>query len=87
MNQKSMKSITIHQLDNTLASLIQQEANRTETSLNKTIKRLLEKALGISQEKKKSDFSEFCGVWTDEEYKEIEKNLEDFERIDPEDWK
>ena len=83
-----MKSITIHQLDNTLASLIKQESNRTGLSLNKTIKKLLEKALGISHEKKKADFSEFSGVWTKEEADHFDKTIEDyFERIDPEDWK
>jgi len=82
-----MKSITIHQLDDTLASRIQDEADRTGLSLNKTVKQLLAEALGISRKKKKNDFSKFAGTWTEEEYREFEKNTEDFERIDPEEWK
>lgn len=84
-----MKSITIHRLDNSLATLIQQEADRTGLSLNKTIKLVLSKAFGLqtTTTTKKADFSKFSGVWTEEEYREFEKNTEDFERIDPEDWK
>lgn len=84
-----MKSITIHQLDDTLASRIQEEANKTGHSINKTVKRLLAESLGITiKPKKKNDFSEFYGVWSDKEAKEFNKIIEDsFERIDPEDWK
>lgn len=37
---------------------------------------------------KKSDFSEFLGVWTEEEADEFDAIIEDaFEQINPEDWK
>lgn len=84
-----MKSITIHQLDNTLAARIQERADKNGLSLNKTIKNLLAEALGINQnvKKKKNDFSEFYGVWSEKDLKEFEKNTADFERIYHEDWK
>lgn len=85
MNHK--KSITIHNLDETLAQMIEQRAKEEGNSLNKTIKELLRKSLGISKNQKRADFSEFCGLWSDEEFKEFEENTKIFERIDPEDWK
>lgn len=43
-----MKSITIHGLDEPLWAMLKSVADAEGTSLNKTIKRLLEKALGIT---------------------------------------
>lgn len=82
-----MKSITIHDLDDTLARLVQEKADQDETSLNKVIKRLLQQSLGISKQQKKHDFSEFSGVWTQEEFEEFEHSVKDFEKIDSQDWK
>lgn len=82
-----MSSITIHNLDSGLDALIHREAESWGLSLNKTIKRLLEKSLGINHKlRPKSDFSEFFGVWTKKEADEFDKAVKDFERIDREDW-
>ncbi|OGG20949.1 hypothetical protein A3D03_04305 [Candidatus Gottesmanbacteria bacterium RIFCSPHIGHO2_02_FULL_40_13] len=85
-----MKSITIHGIDDELDWMLQKKARGEDLSLNKTIKKLLKQSLGLSETKKtrpKHDFSEFCGVWSEKEYKEFEKNTEIFEKIDEEDWK
>lgn len=82
-----MKSITIHALDDTLDRLLQEKANQYGTSLNQTIKGLLKEALGISKQQKRFDFSEFSGIWTKKEFKEFERAVKDFEKIDPRDWK
>lgn len=88
MVQKTgMKSITIHNLDNTLAKLLKEEADQNETSLNQTIKRLLQQSLGVSKQLKKHDFSEFRGVWNRKEFDEFENSIKDFERIDSQDWR
>lgn len=82
-----MKSITIHNLDDTLAKLLRERADQNDTSLNQTIKKLLQQSLGISKQPKKQDFSEFSGVWSQEEFDEFEHSIKDFERIDSRDWR
>ena len=85
-----MTSITIHNIDTTLDSLIRQHAKEAGQSLNKTIKELLNKALGIAKNKKRrdhrDDFKEFFGIWTREEFEEFEENTKIFEVIDESDW-
>ena len=84
-----MKSITIHNLDDQTSELIEQKARETGLSLNKTIKKLLRKALGISEEQisGKQEFAEFLGVWDDNEYEAFTQATEELERINEEDWK
>ena len=85
-----MKSITIHGLDDELDREIREKAKNQGTSLNKTIKRLLEKALGLKSTKKpnhKDEFMDLFGVWSEEDYLEFFKSIEDFNTADPEDWK
>jgi hypothetical protein len=85
-----MKSITIHGLDDNLDKQIREIAQKQRMSLNKTIKKLLEKSLGINQKENvdhREDFMEFFGVWTEEDLKEFNRNAGDFGKIDPGDWK
>lgn len=83
-----MKSITLHGLDNELYTSLRSQATSQGLSLNKTTKEILRKSLGITQKSaKKRDLSKFVGVWTKKEADAIDKVLEDFEKIDEEDWK
>lgn len=85
-----MKSITIHGLDDRLSEEIERKAKQDGLSLNKTIKRLLEEALGLSLKRKtdrSSEFAEFLGVWSDEDLTQFEESIRDFETIDSKDWK
>lgn len=84
-----MKSITIHDLDDSLEALIQEKARAEGLSLNKTVKMLLRQALGLApggNGDKKADFTEFCGVWTEAEEAEFERNTKDLREVDPRDW-
>lgn len=82
-----MSSITVHNLDKEMDQLIRELAAGKKQSLNKTIKFLLRDALNLSPNKKKSDFSNLCGVWSKEEMEEFDKRTEEmFERVHPEDW-
>lgn len=84
-----MKSITIHNLDDPLNTLIREKAKNEGLSLNNTIKNLLAEALGLSRKKgesRKNDFLDLCGVWSAEEVQEFNKQAGDFEKIDREDW-
>ena len=84
-----MKSITIHGLDDPLDSLIRQRAKRKGTSLNKTIKKLLEESLGVrpvTDRGHREDFLDLFGVWSDADLRDFERSTRDLAKIDPEDW-
>ena len=83
-----MSTISIHGVDGKLNSSLRETAARMGTSLNKAVKHLLEKALGLSgRTETKGIFNEFCGIWTEKDRNDFENNMEPFEKIDPSDWK
>jgi hypothetical protein len=84
-----MKSITIHGLDAKLYERIKEKARRQGLSLNKTIKNLLAMSLGLREPGEgnhREDFTEFFGVWTEEDVKEFNYAVSDFEKVDAGDW-
>ena len=84
-----MKSITIHNIDEPLAELIESKARAEGLSINKTVKKLLEESLGVKpgeKAKHRSDFEEFCGIWSDSELAEFEDAAKDMRKVDREDW-
>ncbi len=83
-----MKSITIHNLDDSLDTEIKKLAYKKGISLNKTIKDLLRKSTGL--DKKNSycrDFDEFLGIWSKNDEKEFNNAIKDFEIINSKEWK
>lgn len=84
-----MKSITIHGIDQPLAELIQSKAQAEGLSINKTVKKLLEEALGVKPRPKDSNrdqFEEFNGIWSKSDLAEFDQKTEEFKRVDPRDW-
>lgn len=83
-----MKSITIHGLEEPLNTLIREKAKIQSLSLNKTIKKLLEDALNITQKPMnyKEDFIEFLGCWDQQQANEFNQITEECTQIDAEDW-
>lgn len=82
-----MKSFTIHNMDADLAKAIEELANSTGLSQNKVVKKLLRKALSLSeQEAPKRDLSAFFGIWTQEEANEFNEAVKIFGHIDEEMW-
>ena len=85
-----MKSITIHGLDEPLEALIREKASQQRLSLNKTIKKLLAESLGLEPSQSRDyreTFADLCGVWTREEAAAFNQSIEDFTKVDPDDWK
>ncbi len=84
-----MSSITIHDLDETLATLIRARARAEGISLNKTIKRLIEEALGVKTTrcKHRKDFEKLCGMWSKAQVAELDGAVADLGRVDPADWR
>jgi len=84
-----MKSITIHGIDGPLAELIKSKAQSQGLSVNKTVKKILEEALGVKPPevaRRRRDFEEFSGVWSESELAEFQENTKDLNRINPGDW-
>ena len=85
-----MKSITIHGLDQPLWSILKSRAESEGISMNKTIKQLLERAVGITPSEvndKKEQFREFSGVWSKNDLSEFIASTRVFEEVNPEDWR
>ena len=71
-----MKSITIHDLDPKMEALIREKARKGGTSLNKTIKSLLRKSLGLDpgcETDRGDDFADLFGIWTEKDEGEFKK--------------
>ena len=87
-----MKQITIRGIPGEVEKVGKKEAERKGMSLNKAFISLLEKAAGIKKEAKKKkslyhDLDHLCGIWTKEEAKAFERNLELQREIDEDLWK
>jgi hypothetical protein len=84
-----MKSITIHGIDKETEKLIRERTKSSGTSVNKIVKELLAKALGLGKEKPdhREEFLDLFGLWTEDDEKEFRDALRDFEAVDPKDWK
>jgi hypothetical protein len=85
-----MKTITIHGLDEMLEKRIREKAKDQGFSLNKTIKKLLEKSLGVNQGRKKDhreDFMDLFGVWTENDLNEFNSATSELNQVDPGDWR
>ncbi|MBI4651966.1 hypothetical protein HY745_11935 [Candidatus Desantisbacteria bacterium] len=84
-----MKSITIHNIDNTTDILIREKAKKEGKSLNKTIQSLLKKSLGLdalNENDRKKNFLDLFGSWNKNDEKEFINNTKTFNKIDAEDW-
>ena len=84
-----MKSITVHGIDKETEKLIQERAKSAGTSVNRIVKELLAKALGVDKKSRdhREEFLELFGVWTEADEKEFLEALGDFEAGHPQDWK
>ncbi|MBI5211342.1 MAG: hypothetical protein HY927_15315 [Elusimicrobia bacterium] len=83
-----MKSLTIHGMDDAMAGRLAARAKEAGVSLNKLVKSLLAKALGLPsvRSERRKDFDAFCGVWTPKEAEVFRGAVRGFEKIDREDW-
>lgn len=84
-----MKSITVHGVNEEAAKLIRKRAKGEGRSVNKVMKDLIDRSLGLDPRKKdnRQEFADFCGIWTAEEAKSFLEASGDLERIDESDWR
>ncbi len=83
-----MKSVTIHGLDDDVYEMIRKRAKSEGRSVNKVVKELIARALGLDEKNKDNlkDFADLCGVWTEEEALEFRGAVKALARIEPEEW-
>ncbi|MBI2590523.1 MAG: hypothetical protein HYW33_01400 [Candidatus Blackburnbacteria bacterium] len=82
-----MKSLTIHNLDESTSTILEERSKELGTSLNKTIKSLIRESLGVTGNKnKESHFREFLGVWSKKEEEVFEKSTKNLRKVDVNDW-
>jgi len=83
-----MKSITIHKIDDETEKRLTELATKEGISLNSLIKRVLRESLGVEKKSvnNKSDFTEFCGIWSEEDLQEFQQKVAPLEKINDEDW-
>jgi plasmid stability protein len=84
-----MKSITIHGVNEEMDKKIRERAKSEGRSVNKVVKELLGKALGLEKKPvdKSDEYRDLCGIWMKEDLEEFESAIKDLEKIAPSDWK
>ena len=84
-----MKSITVHGIDGETEKLINERAKSAGTSVNKVVKELLAKALGLGRDKNdhRDEFRDLFGVWTEDDEEQFLKAVKDLEIVEPGDWR
>jgi len=83
-----MKSITVHGIDKETEKLIKERAKYAGTSVNRIVKELLAKALGVGKDKNdhRDEFLDLVGVWTEAEERQFLEAVQNLETVHPEDW-
>jgi predicted CopG family antitoxin len=83
-----MKSITIHGIAEDVEKMILKRAKAESRSVNKVVKELIERSLGLGPRPKdnREDFADLCGVWSKEDAERFLEAVVDLERIDKGDW-
>jgi plasmid stability protein len=83
-----MKSISVHGIDEEMEKAVEERAKSEGKSVNKIVKELIAKALGIGDRPpdNRVEFAELCGVWTEAEAAEFIELIADLEVVDAKDW-
>ncbi len=84
-----MKSISVHGINEETEKKIAERAKSEGKSVNKVVKELIAKALGLGERPpdKGEAFADLCGVWTEEEAAEFMAAIADLETVDAKDWR
>jgi hypothetical protein len=83
-----MKSISVHGVTEEMEKAVEERAKSEGKSVNKIVKELIAKALGIGDgpTDNRAEFADLCGVWTEEQATEFMKLIADLEVADAKDW-
>jgi hypothetical protein len=84
-----MSTLSIHALDAVVEKRIRAKARREGRSLNQTLKDLLAVSVGANRATvadHRTDFAEFCGIWTAQDVRAFKAATSDLEVVDSADW-
>ena len=86
-----MKTITVRGLDETITKNLKQMAGQNGKSVNQFVLDTLKERLGLKKEKKYTvihhDMDHLFGIWSENEFKRIQGNIDSERKIDKELWK
>lgn len=85
-----MGTMTIRGLDERTAKALKAKAKQEGISLNATLLKILKEQLGLTRRPKSmvyTDLDHLAGTWDEKDYRDFNKRIEDFERIDEKMWK
>ncbi|RPI98752.1 MAG: ribbon-helix-helix protein, CopG family [Candidatus Aminicenantes bacterium] len=83
-----MKSISVHGIDEETEKAIEERAKNEGKSVNKIVKELIAKALGLGDKPPDNwaEFADLRGVWTEAEASEFLALIADLGVMDAKDW-
>ena len=82
-----MKSITLHGIDPELESKIAEKSAEYGLSRNRTVKKLLRKALQPDPKASRREmFLDLFGKWSAADKSEFDSRIADFKTVDKSDW-
>jgi hypothetical protein len=82
--------MTIRGLDDLTIRALKEKAKQEGMSVNSTLVKLLQEELGLKKKKRTvvyNDLDYLAGTWSDKDFKEFKKKIEEFEKIDETTWK
>jgi hypothetical protein len=85
-----MPTMTIRGLDELTMKALKEKAKQEGMSVNSTLVKLLQEELGLKKKKRTvvhNDLDFLAGTWSDKDYREFHRKIEDFEKIDETAWK
>ncbi len=85
-----MKTLSLRGIDEELAENLKKTAQKTGTSLNKTVLEILRKSVRPNSKKREvvyHDLDDLAGTWTENDWEQFKKATKSFEAIDKELWK
>jgi len=86
-----MKTITVRGLDEIIAKNLKRMAGQNGKSVNQFVLDTLKERLGLKKEKKYTvihhDMDHLFGIWSENEFKRIQGNIDSERKIDKELWR
>lgn len=85
-----MKAITLRNIPPELAQVLEEHSKTYRMSLNKTVIRLLEKAIGLRESppsaRRHHELDDLAGSWSEQQAREFDQALAEQRQIEPELW-
>ena len=84
-----MAVITIRGLDELTIKTLKEKAKQEGVSVNSLVWRIIKEGLGLKKKPRNAihtDLDSLAGTWSEKDYSEFQKKIEDLEKIDKSMW-